>query len=81
MPGRLVLGLRFEDLILVVEVDSELCLLFQTKRFAKVVNDLKLLTIFAERFLLHDWWSSESASTHSNLLAFYYCYYCYIYTL
>ena len=52
-------------------MDSELCLLFQTEHFTKVVNDLKLLTISAERFVLHDWWSSESASTHSNLLAFY----------
>ena len=45
--------------------------MFQTGRFAKVVNDLGLLTISAERFVLHDWWSSESASTHCNLIAFY----------
>ena len=36
-----------------------------------MVNDFELLTIFAERFVLHDWWSSESASTHRNLLVFY----------
>ena len=56
---------------MIVEVDLELCRLFQTERFAKVVNDLGLLTISAERFVLHDWWSSESASTHCNLVAFY----------
>ena len=53
---------------MIVEVDLELCPLFQTERFAKVFNDLGLLTISAERFVLHDWWSSESASTHCNLL-------------
>ena len=67
----LVLGLRFQDLILILEVNSELCPLFWTKRLAKVVNDFELLTIFAERFVLHDWWSSESASTHCNILVFY----------
>ena len=51
-------------------MNSELCWLFQTERFAKVVSDLKLLTIFVERFVLHDWWSSESASTHCNSLVF-----------
>ena len=69
--GPLVLGLRFQDLILILEVDSELCPLFWTECFAKVVNDFELLTIFAERFVLHDWWSSESASTHCNILVFY----------
>ena len=39
--------------------------------FAKVVNDFELLTIFAERSTLHEWWSSESASTHCNLFVFY----------
>ena len=36
-----------------------------------MVSDLKLLTIFAECFVLHDWWSPESASTHCNLLVFF----------
>ena len=36
-----------------------------------MVNDFELLTTFAERFVLHDWWSLESASTHCNLLVFY----------
>ena len=67
----LVLGLRFQDLILMLEVNSELCPLFWTKRLAKVVNHFELLTIFAERFVLHDWRSSESAYTHCNLLVFY----------
>ena len=35
-------------MILISEVDSELCLLFWVGCFAKVVNDFKLLTIFAE---------------------------------
>ena len=34
-------------------------------------NDFELLTTFAERFVLHDWWSLKSASTHCNLLVFY----------
>ena len=51
----LVLGLRFWDLILILEMNLELYRLFQTKRFAKVVNDMELLTTFAERFVLHDW--------------------------
>ena len=67
----LVLGLRFWDLILILEMNLELYRLFQTKRFAKVVNDMELLTTFAERFVLHDWQSSESASTHCNLLVVY----------
>ena len=67
----LVLGLRFQDLTLILNVNSELCPLFQTERFAKVVSDLELLTNFAERFVLHDCWSSESASAHCNLLVFY----------
>ena len=41
------------------------------ERFVEVVNGLGPLTISAESFVLHDWWSSESASTHCNLLAFY----------
>ena len=45
--------------------------MFQTERFAKVVNELEVLTIFVERFVLHDWWSSESVSPHCNLLIFY----------
>ena len=45
--------------------------MFQTERFDKVVNDLGLLTVFAERFVLHNGLSSESASTHFNLLVFY----------
>ena len=36
-----------------------------------MVNDFELLNIFTERFVLNDWWSSESASTHCNLLVFY----------
>ena len=52
-------------------MDWELCPLFLTECFAKVGNDFELLTIFAERFVLHDWWSSESACTHRNLLVFY----------
>ena len=52
-------------------MNSELCPLFQTERFDKVVNDLGLLTVFAERFVLHNGLSSESASTHFNLLVFY----------
>ena len=36
-----------------------------------MVNDLGLLTVFAERFVLHNGLSSESASTHFNLLVFY----------
>ena len=67
----LVLGLQFQDLILILEVDLELCLLFWTECFAKVVNNFKLLIIFAECFVLHDLWSSESVSTHCNLLVFY----------
>ena len=67
----LVLGLRFQVLILVLKVNSELCPLLQMERFAKVVKHLELLTIFAECFVLHDWWSSESASNHCNLLVFY----------
>ena len=67
----LVLALRFQDLILIVELNSEFCPLFETERFAKVDNNLELLTIFAKRFVLHDWWSSESASNHCNLLVFY----------
>ena len=35
-----------------------------------MVKDLGLLTISAARFVLHDSWSSESASTHCNLVAF-----------
>ena len=64
----LVLGLRFSDLILIFEVNSELCPLFQAESFAKVVIDLELLSVFPELFVLHYWWSSESASTHCNLL-------------
>ena len=60
-------------MILILELDSELSWLFETEPFAKVVNDLKLLAIFAERFALHDWWRSESASTYCNLLVFYGC--------
>ena len=67
----LLLGLRFSDLILIFEVNSELCPLFQAESFAKVVIDLELLSVFPELFVLHDWWSSESASTHCNLVAFY----------
>ena len=67
----LVLGLRFWDLILILEMNLELYPLFQTERFAKVVNHMELLTTFAERFVLHDWQSSESASTHCNLLVVY----------
>ena len=52
-------------------LNLELCPLFQTERFAEVANKLELLTIFAEHFILHDWWSSESVSTHCNLLVFY----------
>ena len=36
-----------------------------------MVNDVELLTIFAERFALHDWWNTESVSTHYDLLVFY----------
>ena len=36
-----------------------------------MVNDFELLTTFAERFVLPDWWSLESVSTHCNLLVFY----------
>ena len=60
-------------MILILELDSELSWLFETEPFAKVVNDLKLLAIFAERFALHGWWRSESASTYCNLLVFYGC--------
>ena len=67
----LVLGLRFQDLILILELDSELYPLFWTECFAKGVNDFELLTIFPGSFVLHDWWSSESASTHCNLFVFY----------
>ena len=66
----LVLGLRFQDLILILEVDSQLCPLFWAECFAKVVKNFELLTNFAERFV-HDWQSSQSASTHYNLLVFY----------
>ena len=52
-------------------LNLELCPLFQTERFAEVANKLELLTIFAEHFILHDWWGSESVSTHCNLLVFY----------
>ena len=34
-------------------------------------NNFELLTFLVERFVLHDWWSSVSASTHCNLLVFY----------
>ena len=47
--------------------------MFQTESFAEVVNDLGMLTVFAERFVLHDWLSSESASTNGNFLVFYGC--------
>ena len=53
----LVLGLLFEDLILILEVDSELISLIWVECVAKVVNDFELLIIYAERFI-HDWWSS-----------------------
>ena len=49
----------------------ELWRLLQMEHFARVVNGFKLLTIFAERFVLHVWWSPESASTYYNLLVFY----------
>ena len=69
--SSLVIGLRFWDLILILEVNLELCSLLQMERFAKVVKDLELLTIFAQCFVLHDQWSSESASNHCDLLVFY----------
>ena len=52
-------------------MNSELWQLFQMEGFVKVVNDLGLLTIFAECFILYDWWSSQFAPTHCNLLVFY----------
>ena len=36
-----------------------------------VIKTVELLTNFAKRFVLHEWWSPESASTHCNLLVFY----------
>ena len=66
----LVSGLPFQDLILILEVDSELFPLIWAECFAKVVNVFELLTIFAEYFV-HDWWSSKSASIYCNLLVFY----------
>ena len=52
-------------------MNSELYLLFQAESCAKVVNELELLSVFPELFVLHDWWSSESASTHCDLLISY----------
>ena len=40
-----VLGLRFQELILIVEVNSELCPLFQAERFAEPVNDSGLQSV------------------------------------
>ena len=45
--------------------------MFQTERFPKVVNNLKLFTIFAEHFIFNNCWSFEYNSTHCNLSVFY----------
>ena len=44
------------------EAYSESCETSKTKRFGKIVNSLKLLTIFTKRSILDIWQASEYAS-------------------
>ena len=36
-----------------------------------MVNDFEIFATFAECFVISDWWSPESPSTHCNLLVFF----------